>query len=625
MSVIPFLLLICSGSIYSASVLRKRAEQSLPITCMAVIAILYIFYIFDKLQIGFIIIIFMAIACYLLSFIKLYEARRKRELLVAIIRDIATPPMVMFAILCIIAFFYLRFNNVNLWDELRLWGAYPKILFYTGKLQLGDGAMLYGQMQSYPPGLALFAYLVSKSANRFYEWHIFYAYAVFYFSLFMPCLRNLKWKKSWQIVPIIVIVYLLPLTFYNSNYDNGNFYKSLFIDPILGLLAAYLIYLVFDKCHLSIEKIVQFALGLFVIILLKDTGIMFAIIALLGMTISATKEKQIKRKTLKTLTILIISILVPYLSWQCLLKSFGIHNHIEIQIGNMANSVNALKQFINNIGARTVLISNFYELDPYYTALSFIIITYVVLIVIIICSRRKDRPSRIISTLALFLSNLIFIMGLFILFINGFQGQFDSYQRYVGTILLENIATIVFILISVLEDQEDRRVKALTMCLVSISFLIFPFRAQQAYDGMWNNEASYHAKIISNAIYRQQNIRMGITTRVEIIINGDIAQNAGLHHKIYYNLISDNIFVKNFYTETNIVLPDNATPDEITTAIEKWRGYIIYNKVNYVYIVHNNDIFNRQFKNIFKDGQIQAGLLYAIDTSNNSLKFVPVN
>lgn len=41
---------------------------------------------------------------------------------------------------------------------------------------------------------------------------------------------------------IIVVMLLIPVLFFNSGHDSGNYYKSIFIEPVLGMTLGYLVY-----------------------------------------------------------------------------------------------------------------------------------------------------------------------------------------------------------------------------------------------------------------------------------------------------------------------------------------------------------------------------------------------
>ena len=121
--ILPFLAL-SSGSIFG-TLFKKRYEETLPLTIMLIPIILYIFYIFNILTIGFFIIIVAIIGmygCFIYKFLKKSKEERQE-----ILKNIFTPGLLVFVIVFLAIYFITSKNEVLLCDELRLWGAYPKI------------------------------------------------------------------------------------------------------------------------------------------------------------------------------------------------------------------------------------------------------------------------------------------------------------------------------------------------------------------------------------------------------------------------------------------------------------------------------------------------------------------
>lgn len=629
MSVIIFLFFICSGSILAATYGRK-GEEIVSVMCLSIIIVLYAFYYFDLLRVGYIVVFITCVSFYLLALIRFIRLRRDKEACKNILKNIFTLPMAIFAVLSILSIFYLNNCVVSLWDELRLWGAYPKILFYTEKLQLGSNAILYDIMQSYMPGMPLFAYFVSKSAGVFFEWHIYYAYAIFYFSLFVSCLKGLKWNKIWIAFPVAALGFLLPLTFFNSYNDLGDFYKSLFIDPMLGLLAAYLFYLASKKPFMSVFTTYQFASALFVIILFKDSGILFAIMALMAALCTCflwnhEKTKLTLRQSCGRIAACAGSILLPYASWKYILPLYGIHNHISFRTCTLNDYFNFIRSFGGIIKNLPVVTSNFSELNRYLTFPFYFILIFIVIVILITFSKPEGRRPKMITSAALGIVNILFLIGLFILFLRAFNGGYGSYQRYICTILLSDIVFFVFLVLSmVIEHEIDvsrKRVKALFSILIVLSVFIFPFRTPQVFHAQQRDEAAYHAQIIHDSVFHDLHSEPNKTINVCVLIH---ETNAALHHHIYFDLIEDNIFVKNFYTETNIVVGDDASQEQIENAVVNWCKYLSENDFDYVYIVYESTLFTSEYKSIFAGENVMPECLYAVNITDDTLTLEPV-
>lgn len=105
--------------------------------------------------------------CYIFFLYKFIKSTKEERII--IIKNIFTPGAIIFIIVFCLITLITRGRYVFLWDELRLWGAYPKILYYDGSLQLGENIQLMPKMQSYEPAMPLFQFLFAKSAGIFTE------------------------------------------------------------------------------------------------------------------------------------------------------------------------------------------------------------------------------------------------------------------------------------------------------------------------------------------------------------------------------------------------------------------------------------------------------------------------
>jgi len=235
----PFLIL-SSGSLIGC-LKNKKYEEIVPITALGIILVLFIFYLFNILKIGLYIIYIITLIIYIIFFINIIK--KDKEERDKLLKYLFTPGFIIYISLFIIIFIITNNKEILLWDELRLWGAYPKILYYSSEIQLGSNVQLMDIMQSYTPGMPLFQYFFLKSIGIFKESHLILSYSILAISLLIPITKKITWKK-WYLIPIIIIILiLLPTIFYNSSHDGLEYYKTLFIEPIISITFAYSIFL----------------------------------------------------------------------------------------------------------------------------------------------------------------------------------------------------------------------------------------------------------------------------------------------------------------------------------------------------------------------------------------------
>ena len=232
------LIMLLVISILLSSVLRDKAEKVFPCILLSVIAVLYPFYCLDMLRLGRWLLYGILMLTAVFALARLRETEGWKSL-----REALSPGICLFAGLCVFYILYTRNHLVGLWDELRLWGAVPKALYVTESLQLGEAALIFDIMQPYPPGMPLLVYFLTALSPEFQEGAIFAVYGILFGALLLPTLANLKWKDYLLFLPAALLVICAPCLFTSHGGDGAWFYGSLYIDPILGVLAGYAFYM----------------------------------------------------------------------------------------------------------------------------------------------------------------------------------------------------------------------------------------------------------------------------------------------------------------------------------------------------------------------------------------------
>ena len=158
-----------------AAIFKKKFEESIATVQLGIIVLLYFFYVLDFLAIGFWIICLLFTLTTVYAAIKIIKSHRLNNALRLVFR----PSAVIYVLLLSLVYLTVRGNTVKLIDELHLWAALPKILFYHGgKLQLKE-SMLLGY-QHYIPGVSLYLYFLERINVVFSEPLLYFGYAHVY-------------------------------------------------------------------------------------------------------------------------------------------------------------------------------------------------------------------------------------------------------------------------------------------------------------------------------------------------------------------------------------------------------------------------------------------------------------
>lgn len=380
MSLIIPIAVILAGSIMLSVWFDKRIEETFSAYVMLITTVLYMFYLFDALIYGLYLIVGISICMFGGAVVKLCLVLKNEKFeLKKYLEKIFTPSIIIIFLVLVIGWLIVRNNIVMLSDPMRLWGAYPKALYYTDRLQIGENSLIFSMEQSYIPGMPLLVYFFEKLGCRtFSEPVIYFVYIFAVVICFLPALSKLHWR-DWGKIPLYAIIILvLPLMIYNS--FEYTFYFSLFIDPILGVFMGYLLFLLTRPVMDEWFSTIQFLLGLSMCTLLKDSAIAFTAIAMLWVFIQYMK-KEPEHFWIKSALVVIVPIL-EYCSWQVAAISHGVLRHsVPFSMQGLLD-IEFIKEFIINLYTFPIFESLFAFLPYMNTFAGVYILIFVISILI---------------------------------------------------------------------------------------------------------------------------------------------------------------------------------------------------------------------------------------------------
>ncbi len=533
--------LLSFGSVFFSFYGRKY-EESLPISIGFIIIFLYVFYIFNILNIGYYFLLITIFFTYVYSIKKYIHSNAKsRE---KFLKSLFTPGLIVFIIIYVLLYFITKDRSVLLWDELRLWGAYPKILYYNGAIQLGNDAQLFSMMQSYEPGMPLFQYFFAKSTFRFLESDLFFAYSIFGVSMLIPLCKNIDIKKS-HLIPVVVILFaLIPYILSNNAYDNLTYYYTLFIDPLLGFCFAYLLYSCL-KIEDSYYFFGKFIIGVLVLVLLKDTGIIFSLISIIAFIINHFKKT--KRKNFVLYGTILFLTLTIFISWKITQKIYNSVNMYSTEIrydeikdfvkGSNENQQAIVKEFVNQLKNEYIYLSNFNFIknNTNTILISSILFFFMIFILIAIKKSKKEYVTYKTSFILYWIGFMIFLLGLLLLYVFSLH-RVASYQRYISSVFLAGFVLIFMILFEHSLKNNIRFIQ-LDFLFLIIAILVFPIKSP-------NINEQYFINIRNQIKNISDKISQKVPSNKQLIIMFTENYNVDFsyviyHHNIYYELIDE--------------------------------------------------------------------------------------
>ena len=573
-------LLVSIGSVFF-SFYNKKYEETLPITTGAIIIYLYITYIFNFLHIGYYILIGLISIIYIFCIYKFIKEKEKKK----IIKNIFTPGFFIFIICFIIIIFIVSGNKVLLWDELRLWGAYPKILFYDGSLQLGDKVKLLNTMQSYEPGMPLFQYFFTKSTNHFIESDLFLAYALLGIIPLITFTKKLSYKK-WYYIPVFILLFiLLPLSFNQlTGYDNMIYYHTLFIEPILTIFFSYTMYLSIQDNKDKIDY-TTYILSLCTLVLLKDTGIMFALTSIISYLIIHRKEWN---KKAITKIICLFSCVLLFMSWKGVQKLYPTENLYSSTIksneiitfitGMDDNQKQIIKDF-HKEALKKNFDSNFDQLERFLNFYTTSLLILLALGYIVYYKNKKEKEKYLISSICYIVGSIIYIIGTLMLYLFSLH-TVASFQRYSSVVTISGLFFIVMLLIEILLNNEKNYTPLIIftgLFLLLATPLKTPYINNEFYQAAETSE--YYSDMIKNNISKNDKFIIAFGQSTSEKFEGVI-----FHHHIYMNLLDEGFS----YPQDIILTEDKTTYNKLL------------NNYDYIYFIIVNEEDKEQFSTITK-------------------------
>ncbi len=169
-------------------------------------------------------------------------------------------------------------------DEFSHWAYTVKLMDHYDQMSVWHaGEMGYGE---YPPATALLEYLFIRLTPSFTEGYLYRALMLLQVSLILPVFARFGWKKLGGALTGFAGLLLLPLAFYNE------FYSDLCVDGTLALLFAYMLYAWAAGRRLQGFVTLQLALSAVVLVLTKESGVIFALTALILIGLEAIHQAR---------------------------------------------------------------------------------------------------------------------------------------------------------------------------------------------------------------------------------------------------------------------------------------------------------------------------------------------
>ena len=608
--ILLFLLLLNSSTFYSI-IFNKKIEQTIFLSIFSYIAILFVFGVFNVLNIGYYCILCLNVIALLFN---VYKLVKNRDLF----NNILTPGLVFFILTYLFILYVSVGRQVSIGDEFSHWGTKVKNLYYLNTVNVTKETTLW---YDYLSGSSIFNYFCTKLSGYYNESMLYIGQNLIITSMFLPITSIFKKRKliNYIIYPFVI---LLPTIVFREVY------ASLYVDSLLGICLGYNIYSYILNKDDDNFKLVNTICGLSMLVFIKDSGMLFAVLIFIMINVHRIAKFNKKKiwKLNKWYFLSIIPAVALNYAWKFALNinnamdSFGkskmFGNILSLfKLDLLPYQKDTILNFIRALG--TEVISNT-RIELSFLSL-FAIIAFLGYIIINHSKEKedaKDKKMIVYSSIAII---IIFAVGLLSLYLTSFSEyeatRVASFPRYMAT-SIEGVG-LAFIVILIIDFYNNPKLINKLMLSLFMFYALF-----------YNYEVGLDTTIFArNKISETKQLRESYSeiNRLNSVLNKDdklylisIADKGGDLSAAHYILTpikvneskegKANWSIGKPYYEGDIWTRDISVED-----IRK----IILRDYTYVFIQRSNEEFEEIYRELFID-EIEEKALYKVVKSDDN-------
>lgn len=592
----------------------RRIEQTFAPALFVGILVMYLFGVIGPLSWGLVAVSGLGMAGALYAVVQMIRRRR------LFLHHWATPGgLVLLAAIVYIAWMQAgRLSIGN--DEFSHWAYTVKVMDHYDQLSIWHAQELI--FPEYPPALALLEYLFVRLTPNFTEGYLYRAMALLQVSLLLQVLARFNWKKLTGALVGFAGLFLLPLAFY------GQFYSDLCVDGTLALLFAYLLYTWVSNRHLRGFVQLSLGLGMAVLVLTKESGTVFALVALALIAWDAmyaargnTTGNECKKTALR-LGLLLLTTAAAKISWSALVAMQGLSGGGS---GNLVQRVASL--FAPWPEKWSLTLANFWEHlflpTKNESVLPLSLLAWFVLGLVLLRAMRQWVPT-LNGTLkrmnkGLFAGFAVYCIGLLYLYFFQFSEyeaiNVASLERYLSSWLLGVVLLgAMVVLAACARDTAGNWMGC--GCVLLVALLVMPGTQTEISRLVSPTKAAAVEQQQRSAYFTPQTFPFAWSENDQIYF---VAEDTAVYEELcarysfYPNRITSSLGY-NFNTAGDYALWSNEV------SADAWQEVLIQD-YTYVYLYKITPSFLEKYASLFEDaGDIVGGALYAVDKTGQTVQ-----
>lgn len=596
----------------------------MPITCSAIVLVLFLCGVTCGLSAGVWLVCFLAAGSYVAAFIWLCRKKAWKKFFANFFTPGFCALAVLFGIFCYLNYGRVAFN----WDEFSHWADIVKVMFTLN--DFGTNPLSYSTFWSYPPGISLFQYFLQElqgwfHAGNFSEWHLYLAYQIFALSYMVPFLKGVSFKKPFIFLTLVALFVFSPLFVYTD------FYNAILVDPILGILTGTGFAAIYLTKHKDVIYHLWIASILSMLVLIKDVGLLLAIFLGAAYVIDRfpkrTPENTDKRfYNMPWFGILAAAsaIMLPKLIWTIHLKICRPSKSQKYDVGSVVRAVLGqdtgwkrttwVRYFRAFIG-QGISIGNT-GITVNYCVLLFLLMGMLAVLFLFYEKRDNAYVSKgklLFSCLGA--ESVVYVVGLCLLYMAGFSEyeatHLASFDRYLGIAYLAVWTTVVMLAGGVLREKEALSPALPTMAL-ALMLAVIPLRSVLDFAGRnyvdYSKEWREPLGPICDAINQ-----IPETSHIYFICQ----ESSG------YEFWVTRYTVRPHFVDGNWSIGEPFYEGDVwtsTTTAEEWRELLV-ESYDYVALYKINDYFIENFASVFEEADdICENCVYKVNKETGLLE-----
>lgn len=573
---------------------KKRIEETMPISIVSIVLIIFLAGLVNNLKIGAIIVQILTILQ--LIFILITILKKDKDGIKEVLRRILTPGLLIYTLLFILNVLINQGRIFEDYDEFNHWAVIIKNMFIYNTY--GTNPETIVRFNEYPPFTAVFQYLFLAIQKVYREDTIIIAQNVLYLSIIIPITKKIKWNKSaLRIITVTPLIVFMPMILYK------NFFLNILVDGILGIMFAYTIYSAYEDDS-SIFKTLKILAGTIMLCLTKTSGLGLAVLALIiiliKIIIDRKKDKSKFKSSIKSLIVICVITAILTSIWYIKVnnsqKRWDFSKYVNAE-EDRQNSSDILKSFTMSVFMR----------QDITTKQLTVFAVMILLIGLQIYSIKKVKNKNFTYyAIAMLVSIPIYLISLAITYMTIFENiegtMLTCFDRYTSTILL---ATLCFNAFAMFDIKTKFSIEFIV--IASIIITLMPI------------DNIYTQYIRGKNYVKTSNTNRDIYTKIEkykdkLDADDKILYMAGDKANIEY-LKAMNEYVMMPVKIQNMISGNYESAEKFKKVIERY---------DYVFVYRTNADIVDNIKECFEGGKVQRDTLYRVVKNNETIELEKV-